>query len=120
MAKFKKRKTRTVYKKRPRRSRRNSGGGLEKGMGASFVYGAARAKVAATIAPYAAGLPGGALADELMMGLFNYGVYKYGPSGLRNVAKVGLFIESAQAGQFAASGMMNGSGAAASDGIPTV
>ena len=89
-------------------------------MGASFVYGAARARVAATIAPYAQGLPGGALADELMMGIFNYGIYKYGPSGLRGVAKVGLFIESAQAGQWAASGMMNNSGAPASGGMPTI
>lgn len=117
MAKRKKTKTRKIYIKTKKKGRKKSSklGQLSKFVGAG-VYGAIRQNVSDRLAPLTAKIPGGNIADEVVMLGANWIIGKYAGRKfpmIRPVTNAGMIIESARIGQAIANGELNfGSGPA--------
>lgn len=90
----------------------------------AMVYGGIRQGVATALSPVTSGLPGGALADEFVMGGLDAGMYYYGPTAVRPLAEGGIIVEAAQVGQYIGQALMggvaSGTTTAGSDGIPVI
>lgn len=103
MAKRRRTRTRTVFKKAKRRAK----SAMSK-PGAVIIpamaYGALRSKMAVALTPVLSKIPGGNVADEIGMGLLSYMVAKKGKGMVKKVGIAGLTIESARAGEALISG----------------
>ena len=97
----KKRKTRTVYRKAKKvfRRRKSSKNKPEKMILPAGIYGALREKVSTMLDPVTSKVPGGSVADELVMGLASYIVAKKTKGTLREIGRAGLVIEAARVGE---------------------
>jgi len=97
-----KRKTKVVYRKAKtsfRKKVKSFASKPEAVILPAGIYGAFRAKAATALAPVLSKIPGGALADEVGMGIASYLLAKKGKGMLKKVGIAGLTIEAARAGE---------------------
>ena len=92
--------TRTVYRKAPKRRRSSSNSGKVQAVQFdAMIYGAGRQYVSNLITPLTSMIPLGAVSDELGMGIVNYMLAKNMKGMIKKVAMKGLIIENARIGQ---------------------
>ena len=116
MARRRKTKTKTIFKRARKKARHygKKATSLKNPLQIdAMIYGGLRAKVSNAISPFTSKIPLGDIADEVGMGLMNWMIAKKTSGMIKNIALKGLVIENARVGEAIATqgmGILSGAG----------